>query len=276
MFSSTLRQSLATAAASAVVVASVSRSPVYADERKPAKLSIYDDPEPEVVLIEAPTKLEEHFAVAQKYADETVAEGKSHLNNIQQRWNQFENDVDAVVDQTIAKDEELWPNVLFVGVAGLAGTIIARRRNFVLRFLTSAALAAGTSYYLFPKTTHNVCFQLEKLESKYPPLQSAHKSVKDTVCDLRQQVDATVAQLKGTVQQNTDKLREQIQQNADALKNQAAGFEREVKQQVSVKKEEAVEKKEEVKDNFDNIKKNVESMYSTRSNPGVEETLKKN
>jgi hypothetical protein len=127
------------------------------------------------------------------------------------------------VKSTIAEDEEIYPNIIYVGVAALAGTIIARNRNIVLRFLTSAGLATGTSYYLLPKTTHNVALQLEKLERKYPPLQEAHQQLNVAVDDVTKQVDATLAQLRGSIDESATSLRQQIQQGADDLKEQVTG-----------------------------------------------------
>ena len=156
------------------------------------------------------------------------------------------------IKNTIAKDEEVFPNALYVGVAALAGTIIARRRNVVLRFLTSSALAVGASHYLLPKTTHNIVLQLERLEKKYPQLQSAHQSINASVDGVRQQIDNTVSQLRGAVDENANKLKEQIQQNTEKVKGQ-------VNSAVGSTSHEA-------KDKFDEVKKNVESMYSTRAN----------
>lgn len=146
------------------------------------------------------------------------------------------------VKQTIDKDEEILPNGLYVGVAALAGTILARNRNIVIRFVTSTALAVGTAHYLLPKTTHNVAVQLEKVESKYPELQSAHKSLNDAISDARKQVDGLVGEARGAFDESTSKLFGSFQQN-DAS--------------------------QQAKDKFESVKKNVESMYSTRSNVSV-------
>ncbi|ORY93409.1 apolipo protein O-domain-containing protein [Syncephalastrum racemosum] len=251
MFSSIVKRSLATAtvgAAGVTAVSAVSQPTVYADEKKKSKLSIYDEPQPEIVIVESPTKLEEHVAYAQKYANERVEEGKTHVNSLRDQWQKFEQDVKNTVQQTVDKDEDILPNGLYVGVAALAGTIIARNRNIIIRFATSTALAVGTSYYLLPKTTHNVTVQYEKFESQYPQLQAAHKSINDSVADVRKQIDDAVSQFRGTVDENKAKFLSQFQ-----------GKDGETAQ-----------------DKFESVKKNVESMYSTRSNPGVEETLKKN
>ncbi|KAG2205118.1 hypothetical protein INT47_002212 [Mucor saturninus] len=256
MFSPAIKRSFAVAAAGTAWVAT---APVaFAEE----KLSIYDEPEPKVVIVESPTKLEEQVYIAQKLANETLEEGKTHVNGWVQKVQQLESDVTSNIQSTIDKDEEIFPNLLYVGVAALAGTIIARNRNVVLRFLTSSTLAVGASYYLLPKTTHNVAVQLERIEKKYPQLVSVHESVNETVFGVRKQLDDAVSQVQGAYAENTQKLRQQIQENTDKVKNQ-------VNSAVGSTSTEA-------KDKFDEVKKNVESMYSTRSNPGVEETLKKN
>ncbi|KAI8056360.1 apolipo protein O-domain-containing protein [Thamnidium elegans] len=259
MFSPVIKKSFAVAAAGTAWVAT---TPVVFAEEKRTKLSIYDEPEPEVVIIESPTKLEEQVYIAQKLANETLEEGKTHVNSFVQRIQQLENDVTSNIESTIDKDEEIFPNALYIGVAALAGTIIARKRNIVLRFLTSSTLAIGTSYYLLPKTSHNVQAQLEKAEKNYPHVLAVHEKINESVFGVRKQVDDTVAQLRGAVDENANKLRQQIQENTDKVKSQ-------VNSAVGSTSTEA-------KDKFDEVKKNVESMYSTRSNPGVEETLKKN
>ncbi|CAO3663098.1 unnamed protein product [Rhizopus stolonifer] len=251
MFSPAIKKSFAVAATGAVWASSI---PVAFAEEKRTK------PEPQVTIVEAPTKLEEHVYIAQKYANKTLEEGKGHVDGWVQKYQQLENDVTTNINNTIDKGEELNPNLLYVGVAALAGTIIARNRNIVLRFLTSTTLAVGTSYYLLPKTTSNVFQHLERLEKRYPQLQAAHQSVNESVDDAYKQVDSTLVQLRGAVDENAAKLREQFEQNTQLVKNQVNS---------------AVGSTD-TKGKFDEVKKNVESMYSTRSNPGVEETLKKN
>ncbi|KAI8074172.1 apolipo protein O-domain-containing protein [Gongronella butleri] len=237
MFSPVLKRSLTVAAAGAAFVHTMPTAHAEESSMPRQKLSIYDEPEPKRVVIESPTKLEEHVAVAQKYVDDALEEGKTHVDSLHSQVRSVENDIRATINDIIAEDEEVLPNAVYIGVAALAGTIIARNRNIVLRFLTSTAMAVGTSYYLLPKTTHNLAVQLEKLERKYPELAKAHDSVNDAVNDARKQIDDTLDSLRGQFGQ-------QVKESTDAA--------------------------------FATTKEKVESMYSTRSNPGVEETLKKN
>ncbi|KAI8992010.1 apolipo protein O-domain-containing protein [Mycotypha africana] len=248
MFSSALKRSLATAAVGSVLIANA--APVLAEEKR-TKLSIYDEPEPKVVIVESPTKLEEQVHYAQKYAHQTLQQGKSHVDTWVNKYKTVENDLKTDIDNIIDKNEEIMPNILYVGVAALAGTVIARRRNIVLRFLTSTTLAIGTSYYLLPKTTCNVGHKLQKLENRYPQLKSIHQQVDHAITDARKQADETVRKLRGTVDENTSFLRKKVEQNVDKVRSQV--------------NQTTQETKEKVDDKFDEVKKNVESMYSTRA-----------
>ncbi|KAI8098588.1 apolipo protein O-domain-containing protein [Halteromyces radiatus] len=243
MFSPVLKRSLVTAAAGAVALQSVST--VHAEENttttRKSKLSIYDEPEPKRIVIESPTKLEEHVAYAQKYANDALDEGKAHVDTFHNHVQSIENDIRGTINEIIAKDEDILPNAMYIGVAALAGTIIARNRNIVLRFLTSTALATGASFYLLPKTTHNLGVQLEKLERKYPELGKVHTSINEAIGDVRKQVDDTLLSLRGQLDQGKELVKQQVNET----------------------------------DSFAATKKKVESMYSTRSSPAVEETLKK-
>ncbi|ORZ25452.1 apolipo protein O-domain-containing protein [Absidia repens] len=245
MFSSVLRKSLATAAAGAVVIQSTTT--IQAEEstatssKNNSKLSIYDEPEPKRVVIESPTKLEEHVAYAQKYANERLDEGKAHVDTFHGHVQSFENDVRGTINEIVSEDEDILPNAVYIGVAALAGTIIARNRNIVLRFLTSTAMATGASFYLLPKTTHNLGVQLEKLERKYPELGKAHATANEAVDDVRKEVDAVLLKLRGQLDEGKEMVKKQVSEV----------------------------------DSLDATKKKVESMYSTRSSPAVDETLKK-
>lgn len=174
--------------------------------------------------------------LAQHYANETLNEGKGHVDTFVKRYHDVEQQVVSDVRSTIDPHEELMPSLLYVSVAALGGTILARNRNIFIRFVTSSALAIGASYYWLPKTTQNIATRLEKFEQKFPQLVEMHAKVNSTVEEARQQVEGARKQVDNTVQQlrgETDKIRKQI-----------------------TTKEE---------DTFEQVKKNVESMYTTRS-----------
>ncbi|KAH8550839.1 apolipo protein O-domain-containing protein [Umbelopsis sp. PMI_123] len=262
MISPAIKQSLSTAAAGFALATVVSRPVAYAEDRK-QKLNIYDEPEPEIVLVESPSRLEENVAIAQKYVNDTYDEGVEQLHQVQTKLQKFENNVKKTIDETIAPGEHVMPNALYVGVAALAGTIVARNRNIVLRFATSTAFAVGTSYYLMPNTTRNIGNHLDRLERKFPPLYDAHQQLNEAFGDARKQLDDTVAQLTGAASDATSQLSSKAKQLENDISSTASA-------QTSKLESSAAEAREK----FDEVKEKVENMYSTRVKPAVEETLK--
>jgi len=207
--------------------------------------------------------LEENIALAQKYVKNTYDEGKEQLQQVQSKLQQIEQKVKKTIDDTIAPGEHVMPNALYVGVAALAGTIVARNRNIVLRFATSTAFAVGASYYLMPNTTRNIGEHLERLEKKYPPLYDAHQQVNEAAGDVRKQIDDTISQLTGAASDA-----------ASQIPNKAKQLEQDISKSASVQTSKLESSAAEAKEKFDEVKEKVENMYSTRVKPAVEETLK--
>ncbi|KAF9434877.1 hypothetical protein BGZ76_007259 [Entomortierella beljakovae] len=61
-------------------------------------------------------------------------------------------------------EEPLVPALLYITAAAFAGSMIARNRNFVFRFLSSSALVVGTAAYCIPRTTNHVIHELRTLD----------------------------------------------------------------------------------------------------------------
>jgi organizing structure protein 2 len=78
------------------------------------------------------------------------------------------------VKALIAPDEPLTPAMLYVGVAALSGSILARNRSVFARALLPPTLFLLSFKYLLPKTTHNVSAYAGSLEERHFP-ELAHK-----------------------------------------------------------------------------------------------------
>ena len=62
--------------------------------------------------------------------------------------------------------EQLMPGALYVLVASMAGTIISRNRNILLRATTPAAVGIGAAYVVLPHTMKNVGDLIWSFEEK--------------------------------------------------------------------------------------------------------------
>lgn len=76
-----------------------------------------------------------------------------------------------------------------VGVATLAGSILSRNRNILLRFLTPAALFGVSLAYYLPTTYTSLESRIEQAEkNNAPALYDAHQSLKARFAQLRESV----------------------------------------------------------------------------------------
>jgi len=78
------------------------------------------------------------------------------------------------VKSLIAPDEPLTPGLLYVGVASLTGSILARNRTIFSRFLFPPAFFYLSFKFFLPKTLQNVSDYAGSLEEKHFP-NLAHK-----------------------------------------------------------------------------------------------------
>ncbi|KAI2618498.1 apolipo protein O-domain-containing protein [Hypoxylon sp. NC1633] len=70
--------------------------------------------------------------------------------------------------------EQLMPGLVYVLVASMAGSILSRNRNVVLRAAAPLALGLGAGWLLLPVTMTNVSDLLWRYERRFPALADAH------------------------------------------------------------------------------------------------------
>ncbi|KAG0226242.1 hypothetical protein BGW41_004239 [Actinomortierella wolfii] len=97
----------------------------------------------------------------------------------------------------VAKEEELVPAVLYIAGAGLIGSFLARKRNFVVRFVSPIALALGAAAYTVPKTTNNIIEGLKHYDYRLIGQEAEHKAqhVRESVVSAK---NAVVGIAEGT------------------------------------------------------------------------------
>ncbi|KAI5861766.1 apolipo protein O-domain-containing protein [Durotheca rogersii] len=77
--------------------------------------------------------------------------------------------------------ETLMPGLVYVLVAGMAGSIAARNRGLALRAAAPLALGLGAARLLLPVTTANVADLAWRYEQRLPALAAAHARADDRV-----------------------------------------------------------------------------------------------
>ncbi|KAK3394674.1 apolipo protein O-domain-containing protein [Podospora didyma] len=77
--------------------------------------------------------------------------------------------------------EKLMPGLIYVLVAGMAGSIMARNRNVVLRAGFPLTLGLGAAYAVIPVTMRNVGGLVWEYERRFPAVADAHLRTREGV-----------------------------------------------------------------------------------------------
>lgn len=78
-------------------------------------------------------------------------------------------------------NEKLLPGSIYVLVAAMAGSIISRNRNILIRFVTPIITGVTTANYVVPRTTENVGNLVWDFEKKYPVVRDNHLRISQNV-----------------------------------------------------------------------------------------------
>ncbi|KAF9948664.1 hypothetical protein BGZ72_009443 [Mortierella alpina] len=238
-------------------------------ERK-QKLPIYDEPEPEMMVKEEPTRLDEVLRAARKETDRQILGMKYHMQLVTNKVVDLEKEAESSIKSVLVKEEEVMPAALYVIVAGFAGSIAASRRNILLRFLTPVAFSAMAFGYFFPASSNRLIAQANQSDfSKYIP-QDLQKQIRDlsgqvssnnagssaqsTLTKAVEEVKQTAKEVKETLETKTDSAVVAAKETVEDVKEKVA----ELKQAVvaEVEKEKAkVEKKAEESDKEARLRK---------------------
>lgn len=77
--------------------------------------------------------------------------------------------------------ERLMPGAVYVLVAAMAGSIVARNRNVLLRAATPVAFGVGAGWVALPITMNNVSALAWKYEQRFPAVASTHVKARESV-----------------------------------------------------------------------------------------------
>ncbi|KAF9528766.1 apolipo protein O-domain-containing protein [Crepidotus variabilis] len=234
------------------------------------KLSIYPSATPDILLVDSPSELENQIGVARRQAQSVYSDAHAEVQSWVAKWIGVEHAVEYRVKSIIAKDEPLTPGALYVGVATLTGSIIARNRFLPTRLLLPPIFLIASAQHFLPKTSHNLSAYLGSLEDRYFPsvaqthdIAKAHSAmtwerVKDATKDGRASAGKAVTSAVDSIQEATGlKLRETFgwqKEQVHILEDKVETFKEEVGKKV---KEEASKIEEEVGKHIDEVKSRV-------------------
>lgn len=120
---------------------------------------------------------------------------------------------DTIASLAPAKDspEKIVPGLLYVGVAGMAGALLMRRRNFILRGLTPLVFATGAAWAFIPETTRNTGDLLWRFEQKVPAVAESHLAVRKGIEDGLEWVEKEAENAKKSVDEGVHKGKKAVE-----------------------------------------------------------------
>ncbi|KJA26504.1 hypothetical protein HYPSUDRAFT_36214 [Hypholoma sublateritium FD-334 SS-4] len=229
----------------------------------PEKLSIYPSPTPDILLVDTPSQLEREIGVVRRHVLRAYGDAHAHVQGWVSRWIGVEHAVEKRVKAIIAPDEALTPGLLYTGVAGLTGSILARNRMLPTRALLPPLLLVLSARHFLPQTSGNLAAYLGDLEDTYFPtfaekheIAKAHSAmtwdrVKETTKGGREWIDHGAVVAVEKIQETTGlKLKETLGWNKAGTVEAAEKAASETGSAVTSKVEEVqkkVEQKAEVK-----------------------------
>jgi organizing structure protein 2 len=107
--------------------------------------------------------------------------------------------------------EKVFPGALYVLVASMAGSIISRNRNILLRASVPAAIGLTTAYAVLPVTMKNVGDLVWTYEERYPVLADQHLRAKERITQIWETGKAHTATSVGMVQDKISGTRENME-----------------------------------------------------------------
>lgn len=78
-------------------------------------------------------------------------------------------------------NEKLLPGSIYVLVAAMAGSIVSRNRNILIRFVTPLATGITAAHYIVPRTTQNVRDLVWDFEKRFPVVRDSHLRVSERI-----------------------------------------------------------------------------------------------
>jgi len=125
--------------------------------------------------VDCPSVLETQIGVARRAVTGVARDIHARVHGVVSQWIDIEHAVEHRVKSIVAPDEPLTPALLYVGVASLSGSILARNRSIFTRVLLPPTFFLLSCKYLLPKTTQNVGAYAGSLEeAHFPTLAQKH------------------------------------------------------------------------------------------------------
>ncbi|KAK9360860.1 apolipo protein O-domain-containing protein [Lipomyces starkeyi] len=189
------------------------------------KKSIYEDVKaavpksaPPIVIKQPPPVLESYVRSARESLSRATQFVLVHLDVAMERYLSAESTVTTTVSELKSEEEPLLPGAIYVLVATLTGSIVARKRNVIVRgLLVPGAFGVAAFAYFLPITYTNVGNLIWKFEVMAPNVANAHMKVKNSITNFAESVDKLRKDSRAKVEEAVRNSRRALKENTGLL-----------------------------------------------------------
>ncbi|RKP25326.1 apolipo protein O-domain-containing protein [Syncephalis pseudoplumigaleata] len=236
---------------------------VHAQERR-EKLGIYDEPvATHVDQTPQPSRLQLLLGEAREKATNISHDATTQSKQFVDKVIDAEKEVERTVRKVHARDEPMMPNLLYIGLAGLAGSILASRRSVLARIFFPPIAALGAAFYFMPKTTQSSLGLLREtadspevrdtVRRHVPAVLDSSDRARETVAQGVNQVGRLRQDIEQTVGSGVARARREIDGMEHRVRNSLGGVSGGISERASQLGEEARKQAEEARQQADHV-----------------------
>lgn len=115
------------------------------------------------------------FRSVREQLNKSIENGRDWLENGKSQYLEKERQVTSTLSSLHHRQEDLFPNSIYVLIGGLTGQIVARQRGILARFVTPLAFGVASFWWFLPETFKNTSRFVWKVEQRTLPEFSQHQ-----------------------------------------------------------------------------------------------------
>ncbi|GAA5917051.1 Mic26p [Sporobolomyces salmoneus] len=138
-------------------------------EEHRSKLPLYEQQSTPITLVPEKSLLQDEVSQVRAVVQDATRGLRSSTADGRATWMSWERKAEDSLQQIISPRDQLNPGAMYVAVATLAGSILGRNRNILLRAVLPPAFLLVSLDYFLPNTASNLWRKAETLEAAHFP-----------------------------------------------------------------------------------------------------------
>ncbi|GAA5857553.1 hypothetical protein JCM5353_007693 [Sporobolomyces roseus] len=155
-------------------------------EQHRSKLNLYEEAPKPVVLVPEKSPFQDEVAQIRTVVQDATQGLRSSTADGRATWINWERRAEDSVQHVVSSKDQLNPGAMYVAIATLAGSILGRNRNILVRAALPPAFLLISLDYFLPHTATNVWSKLKAVEAAhFPQTRDAREKIRSLIRDVK-------------------------------------------------------------------------------------------